>query len=117
MKFFEQKLKQLQSLFVSTKISIFLSIFIKWLICRPSNANENLHDMAIIEDPRFEGTTWDLSDSLGLKSQMKNSVGDFSWFTNKSKHDNLLIMYNQIIRILLYLIFVKLAFCYSGNTY
>lgn len=45
-----------------------------------------MHDMAIVEDPRFEGTTCDLSDSLGLQSQIvKNNTGDFTFFTRTGR--------------------------------
>jgi hypothetical protein len=50
------------------------------------DAHENIHNMAIVEDPRFEGTICDSSDSLGLRSQIvRNNTGDFSFFTRNAR--------------------------------
>ena len=49
-----------------------------WNNGRPSGL-ENAHDMAIIQDPRFEGAECDLSNSLGLHSQISRSNIQYSW--------------------------------------
>ncbi|CAI2382802.1 unnamed protein product [Moneuplotes crassus] len=52
---------------------------------------DDIHDMGVVTDPRFEGTTCDLSDSLGLRTQIvNNNLEDFESFRRSNrtfKHD------------------------------